>query len=409
MIMHSSNLLISHKKSSSSDIPNLLDFGKGLGIIGVFLMHYQLLGFGWQGVHLFIVFSGFGLTYSCLKRNSNLSWKLWYFKRLRRILPTYLLVALCGYFVVTFFIMLQGNNLFQALWLSKRTLLFDVTLLKNFNYEQMSTFPNVSLWFVPFIISFYFIFPILYRWIIQHRTIKHALTVLTVMIFAEFAYRAIAIYWLDGIPVAYYNIKDLFLKISLPLNRIPDSIDFPFQLAAPFGFFPSRVGEFALGMAAAISYVLNQKKLNRAVLAPKAGLIGFLIWLVANALIDAGFIGWVIGDFLVAVGLTLWVLSLAAMFANKAPKLFAQISQVGVFSYYIFLIHAVFIQAFIVFVTGYIKDGFLLWKSPIINLVVLVGLIILTAIASKLLQQFDNSKFVNQMIQQSLGRILKEE
>ena len=71
-----------------SNVLSLLDFCKGLAIAWVFLFHYEPGWFGWQGVHVFIVLSGFGLTYSCLKKSDNISWKQWYLSRFEKILPT---------------------------------------------------------------------------------------------------------------------------------------------------------------------------------------------------------------------------------------------------------------------------------------------------------------------------------
>jgi peptidoglycan/LPS O-acetylase OafA/YrhL len=392
-------------EKTSLDILHLLNFCKGIGIIWVFLTHYQLLYFGWQGVHLFVFLSGFGLTYSRLTKTANPSWKFWYFKRFRRILPTYLLVAICGYFVVALFIWAAGNGPLKALWLAKRTLLFDVSLLKNFNYEQISTFPNVALWFVPFILSFYLIFPLLYRWLIQQKTVRHLLSVLLITIVIEIGYRAVAINWLDGYPIGYSSINDLFPDLALPLNNLPDNAAFPFQQSAPFGFFPSRVGEFTLGMVAAIFYVANRERFNQRILSIQAGVFGFLIWLAANVLITTGFWGWVVGDLLITIGLTLWILGLAALLFSTSTSLFKQVNQVGIFSYYIFLCHAIFIQAFITLITKF-PGGLQFWKLPLINVGVLLGMIAMTAVASQALQRFDRSSIADWLMQRSIGRAL---
>ncbi len=63
------------------DLLSLIDFCKGLAITGIFLFHYKGNWFGWQGVHIFIILSGFGLTYSCFKSNQPISWQRWYFRR----------------------------------------------------------------------------------------------------------------------------------------------------------------------------------------------------------------------------------------------------------------------------------------------------------------------------------------
>jgi peptidoglycan/LPS O-acetylase OafA/YrhL len=400
------------EKRSPFDICTLLNFSKGISIIFIFLVHYQMLGFGWQAVHLFIIFSGFCLTYSRLEKG-NLPWQSWYFKRLRRILPTYFVVVIFGYFFVALLIMLRGASLLESLWMSKRTLLFDLSLLKNFSYEQISTFPNVSLWFIPFIISFYSIFPFLYQWMTQRRGAQHLLVVLISAIFIEIIFRASAIYWLDGKPIGYSGLESLFAEnlfptLALPFNKIPDSAAFPFQLEAPFGFFPSRIGEFAIGMVAAICYVANRDRFNRIVLSRQAGILGILIWLLANVLISTSFWGWVIGDLLIAVGLSLWVLGLARVAATQPifSRFFGWMSQVGVFSYYIFLVHAIFIQVFIAFIESFAPEYISVWKLPLPNLIILAVMIALTAVASKLLQQFDRSKFTDWIMQQTFGRLL---
>lgn len=89
--------------SSTSHLLKLLDFCRGLAIIGVFSIHYPLsefkIWFGWQGVHIFLILSAFGLTYSRLNKNKN-SWKEWFIKRAARILPCYWLVVLIGFLLV---------------------------------------------------------------------------------------------------------------------------------------------------------------------------------------------------------------------------------------------------------------------------------------------------------------------
>ncbi|NEQ28376.1 MAG: acyltransferase family protein, partial [Microcoleus sp. SIO2G3] len=86
-------------RSARSPVLGLLDFCKGLAIVWIVLIHWRPEWFGWQGVHVFIVLSGFGLTYSSLKRDSDISWKKWYVKRFRKVLPPYWMVCLWGYLI----------------------------------------------------------------------------------------------------------------------------------------------------------------------------------------------------------------------------------------------------------------------------------------------------------------------
>ena len=79
---------ISNTNSSVPDpnILKLLDFCKGIAIASIVLFHYKDGWFGWQGVHIFIVLSGFGLTYSCLKKPEITYLNQWYLKRFEKIM-----------------------------------------------------------------------------------------------------------------------------------------------------------------------------------------------------------------------------------------------------------------------------------------------------------------------------------
>jgi len=381
------------EKEAGKGSPNvlyLLDFCKGFAISCIILFHYnQSLSVGWQGVHVFVALSGFGLTYSCLKKSKKVSWKSWYFKRLRKILPTYWVMVIGGYFVVVWLEMLRGSNFLSALWASKPFLLFNLLLIQNFFQAQISTFPNVSLWFVPFILSFYLIFPILYQWISRYRKPKKLLTILLGMIAIEAVYRAIALYFLNGLPIAYDKTIELTLPFSGILSSpLPDS--FPFQRGAPFGFFPSRIAEFTLGIIAAIVLLNDEQRTNKAILNPWTGLFGFVTWLVGNILIGAGFWGWLFSDFLITLGLIIWLLNIARFCQLKTAYLFLKLNQVGKASYYIFLTHALFIQAMIAYVTDCTQAGIgSVYNNLFISAGVLIGILGLTAIACKLLQKID--------------------
>src|SRR5689334_16717282 len=76
-------------RPTAGHILALLDFCKGLAILGVMLVHAVHRGFGWQGVHLFIVLSGFTLACSDLKRGGAIDRRAWALRRANRILPAY--------------------------------------------------------------------------------------------------------------------------------------------------------------------------------------------------------------------------------------------------------------------------------------------------------------------------------
>jgi len=385
------------KPRASSRVLTLTDFSKGLAIIAVYLFHFRLLGLGWQGVHIFVVLSGLTLTYSCQKRSVQTPWKKWYFKRLRRILPTYWLISFLGYLVVSFLLALQGNSLIQSFWLAKRTLFFDFTLLKVFDYQELSTFPNVSLWFIPFILSFYLVFPVLYHWLSQCKNLVHIFLFLFGMIGVEFIYRAVAIYWLDGNPIAYNSLA------GLPLDKIPSS--FPFQLGAPFGLFPSRIGEFALGMTLGLFLFQHEKEVNKILLNWKTGVLGFLVWLLAIQFINTGILGWITGDFLIALGLFVWIYSIASVIKLISFRIFSKISKIGADSYYIFLVHAIFIQVFFSYLDGQQGSEYVPFSQPIFGLISFASILGLVVVSSNALKRFDQSKFADWIAHSTFAKL----
>jgi len=390
--------------------PNLLsliDFCKGLAISWVFFFHYSKNWFGWQGVHIFIVLSGFGLTYSCLKRQGNISWRQWYVKRSARILPAYWLVSLFG------FLFLIGMNLRQDDVLANTgksllRLLLDLSLLRNFSYQTIFNYPNDQLWFVPLIFSLYLIFPLLYTLLTKCKRVESYLLLLLGAVAIEFIYRAISIYRLDGAPIGF-QVPLLNLKFPLqPLNAIPDNFLFPFQLQAPFGIFPARIGEFMLGMMAAVLLVKSRHNFNK-IFSNSVVILSVATWLIGSTLVYSNLLGWVFASFFIALGLTLWTINLALVCQKKLPFFFSMLSKIGNLSYYIFLTHSIFIYILDFNVFNNIAEN--IAKTSMISFLLfrmfsLVAIITATAISSWLLMQFDNSKFSKLLLKKVLPQYL---
>lgn len=379
---------------------NLTDFCKGIAIVWIFIVHYQGGWFGWQGVHIFIVLSGFGLAYSCLKKNENPQGKAWYLKRFRRVLPVYWLVVLCSLpFLIVFQIVL-GSEIWSALI---RTFL-DFLLLRNF-FEQFMGGATGALWYIPFIISCYLSFPFLYSHMRKCSTAKGYLLIVLTVAAVEFLYRAVAIYWLDGLPISYDHKFLGFIPDSVsPLDRLPNWLFGIFQRRSPFVFFPSRIAEFTLGVVAAFAIVQNSQRLNKILLNSYMVLMGMLIWLAGQALLYVGLWGWIFADFVIALGLILLMLNLADFFQKTAPSLFQLVTWLGIWSYYIYLTHQPFTRVF----RG-IEIKLLTADANIFSGLVsltLFGLTIASVyIASWLVMKFDRSR-VPELVTQRMSRII---
>ena len=370
-------------------VMGLLDFCKGVAIVWIVLVHILHGWFGWQGVHVFIILGGFTLAYASLNREQQLTWKQWFLKRAQRILPAYWLVATAGFLVVCLVAMLTENV--------KRPFLFsaavwrwfaDLTLLRNFSYKNMLADPNSALWFIPLIVSLYLIFPWLYSSLAKQQGVKTWVKVLAAAVAVEIVYRAVAIYWLDGMPVGYgHGFLKFVGRPAKALNELPET--FPFQLWAPFGFAPSRIGEFAMGMIAAFALQQNSEKFKRLLFSRWATLVGLVLWLGGSALLIVGQWTWPFADLLIAAGLVLWLINLARLVQDVFPRLFKRMSSLGVWSYYLFLTHLLF---------GYAHANlYVLWAGSKVMVVLMLLLTLFAMIASSwLLMRLDRSELPKQ-------------
>lgn len=336
--------------SNAPDVLGLIDFCKGVAIVGVVGVHAVRGWFGWQGVHVFLVLSGFALTHACATRHANgaarIDWVSWLRRRAKRILPAYWLVSVLGFLLVCGVRSGMPRSTATPLPVQPLTqLALDLSLLRNGSYRAFFGEPNAALWFVPLVFGFYLAFPALFA--IANAARRHGtlLGFVATAALIECVYRAIAIYRFDGMPVAYGNGFAWGLPaLAAPLDRIPP--DAPFQLWAPFGFFPSRIGEFALGMAAAMARIDGGPRFVGAVLSARTLGLGAAAWVFGNVLLYAGRWGWIVADLPIAFGLTLILVFVADRLRRRAVAVFAGFARIGRWSYAIFLSHLVFGQTY---------------------------------------------------------------
>lgn len=379
----------------------LFDYCKGLAIVGVVLVHVLHGWFGWQGVHVFIVLSGFGLLYSRRTRGAAEPWRRWLLRRAERILPTYWLVALCGWVAVLGVQALGLSGPSMTVPEPTRQLLLDLALLRNNSYQGMFGYPNASLWYVPLIVGCYLIFPALTALVLRQDAARGLLRLLLAGLLAEALCRALAIYALDGMPVGYGHGFWPGLAVLPPaLDRLPGS--FPLQLWAPFGLFPTRIGEFLAGVIAAELYVRDPQRFTRALLNPWAALAGALLWLVGNALLYVGLWGWVVADAAIGLGLSVALLNLAALMRRALPPVFGALSACGRWSHYLFLSHLLVMYLYVIGVSAVAPQSLGLTLALLLLTAVAIGL------ACWLLRRFDRSRWPRLIVGLTLGRLLAD-
>jgi peptidoglycan/LPS O-acetylase OafA/YrhL len=340
----------------------VLDYVRGLAIVHIFLYHYYIewfqgsfllvvggvgpnlqrlaifhdagfVGFlknafsflwvyGFASVNLFLLLSGFVLTYSTLKNekkegnrmeNENSMPQIFEFyrKKLRRLLTPFYVTLVIGigilYLRNVLFPMFAGPPVFS--WTDAAKVMFvpflvyDVSLLQRFNGD---------LWFITLIMQLYLLFPLLYAALKRFGLWKFlggcfALTVL---------YRVIATYFLSTAPmgVIYSTENSYYL----------------------FSFFLPRLLEFALGMTIGVMQFRDERFVIR--FAGRWKFLFFLIVMLAGFWLDTYKIGWSISDPVISIGLFFVLLNIGFFFA-KLSVVRRMMLWLGASSYETFLLH----------------------------------------------------------------------
>jgi peptidoglycan/LPS O-acetylase OafA/YrhL len=318
-------------------VPALLEFCRGAAILGVVGVHAVHGWFGWQGVHVFVVAGGFALAWGALARDESPDWRAWARRRVARILPTYWATALAGFAVVWLATAAADGEAEDAVRAPLRQLALDLALLRDLDWRAAFGEPNASLWYVPLLAGFYAAFPWLYGRMRAAEGDAALARVVAVACAVELAWRAAAVFLLDGKPVGYgHGFLPRVGTVPADLARVAD--DFPFQKWAPFCLAPARIGEFALGMAAAVRLARVGPAAERALLGRRAAAAGAAAWLAGNAALQWR-AGWVVADLLIAGGLTVLVLAAAARLAPRRGRTWRLGTWLGAWAYYLFLAH----------------------------------------------------------------------
>ncbi|MCD8219674.1 MAG: acyltransferase [Ruminococcus sp.] len=145
----------------------------GVAIVGILLCHYnecrtiqglspsvlsKVLGLGCCFVDVFLILSGVGLYYSFSKNNDVAAF---YKRRLLRLLPTYLIIAVPYWIYHDMF--LEGGSI--------------VTALYNLSFGSLLAEGVQRFWFVFLILILYLIFPLVYKALDVKRSVKRILLV----------------------------------------------------------------------------------------------------------------------------------------------------------------------------------------------------------------------------------------
>lgn len=290
--------------------------------------------YGFGAVSVFLMLSGFGLTWSLLQKNSAaVKWGEFYLKKFRRLLvPFYISV------LITFLLLAFRNWAFPNLswwpsfgWLDYLKLVippflvFDVHLL-----QQLEG----AYWYITIILQFYLIYPLLYLLLKKMGTGKF----LIVMLVLTLVYRVMATYG--------YGLWGIAFLDTAPMGVVSPAQNSYYG----FCFFLPRLFEFAMGMALASWQNKNGRALDWLTLEWLAGKFALLAGLLIAAggyTLDYFRFGWIFSDSIIGLGLFIVFLNLAKIISNW--KILERIfKRIGDVSYEIYLLHHQLLQ-FILF------------------------------------------------------------
>jgi peptidoglycan/LPS O-acetylase OafA/YrhL len=253
-------------------------------------------------VHMFFVLSGYGLTLSCLKKES-VSWTAWARERFQKIVVPYWAAV-----IVTFAVANLSYHWAPAGWeasYSGVTLLAYLSFLRNIYVPGWTL--NSAFWFMPPLIGLYVLFPLLLA--VLRRTGMTGLMVFSIL----FANVAIALSVQSGYSVDHQAASTLFF-----------------------------VDEFAVGMVlACIAY--HQPERLRRLMTLRFFLLGLIFYAVSASMSNYNILGYGSGtynDLFEAIGLYLMLLYICRWMSEAfSPAVLAILDNVSRRSYMMYLIH----------------------------------------------------------------------
>lgn len=127
-------------------------FGISLKINYLQIIANKIILAGYGGVDIFLFLSGIGVYYSWTKNSST---SYFYKKRLSRILPCYIVITATGAIIEVLYYNYPVSHIFTS-----------ITFIEF--YTEKST-PLTFTWFIPAILIFYLITPILFKYIISQK------------------------------------------------------------------------------------------------------------------------------------------------------------------------------------------------------------------------------------------------
>lgn len=304
---------------------------------------------GPQPVGVFILLSGFGLTYRLTRTGEpEGGWGRWYWRRLTRLYPMYWVAHIV--YLVSPFVHRQDplDYRFLLSFLGDRVIPVD----KIFFYV------NPSWWFFGLLIELYLVFPLLYKGMRRFGPAK--------FLVACGLFTVVSRYLLFGVLGASGNYVQ-------------------------GAFFGARLWEFAVGMAGAVFYRQRPSAVEGGLFSYRGLLAGLVIYILGLYTYQPNFL-YAFSDGLVGTGLFVILAHLMRWCLCNLPRVAAMLTTVGVYSYGIFLLH----QPYVIYVGQRLRGANLLYftvAAAVVIALISTGSIFIerhvNRLTSKLIDRFE--------------------
>lgn len=189
---------------------------RGFAVLIVLFFHLEFFFFkgGFVGVDIFFVISGYLISVSIVNdiENKKFSFKKYFERRLKRILPSYLAVLLISYLIINFIFIDKHLNY------SINEILYSLVFLQNFYYwDQAGYFglenlykPLLNTWSLAVEFQFYLFFPFLFYFLRKYILILILFSLILSIVFAarNFSYFLIVTRFFEfGFGIIIYFLK----------------------------------------------------------------------------------------------------------------------------------------------------------------------------------------------------------
>jgi peptidoglycan/LPS O-acetylase OafA/YrhL len=255
---------------------------------------------GAQGVAVFLLFSGFGLTYSLVKKGGEPSWKKWYGNRLIRVFPLYWLAHIVFLFSPFQYDHYPIDYRFILSFFGDRF----------YPVAQMFYYLVPAWWFIGLLLQLYLVFPILYRSMMRFGSIRFLVTCIILTVAARYLIYALL------------EANDEYVQGA---------------------FFVCRLWEFAVGMVFGKLMVDNPSQTMKLLFSWKCLIAGFLIYWVGQLGFSPNFL-YSLSDGLNAMGLSIIMIHAAARI-DRVRFLGKAVAFAGTYSYGIYLFHQPYLMS----------------------------------------------------------------